>query len=417
MNEKQMNFRTSQGHHLGLYIKEARLRQGYRLTEVAQGICAVSLLSRIESGTFEPTPTIFEKLSRRLDLTFPTQHRRDPIETFRTLLCRREFEKLEQLLVGDDLFDYEKALLEFLLSVEKQDVAKALQLKKMIDKWAEHLNPREKQMYTLFHAMDCFSRQEWEAGVNFLEMSYRIALEKGIEDPLLLMALGKYYVKIGRVHLGFTFLEEAYQLLQKFLAQKLMVACLVVLCEEYIKIGEYDVATRKLAQIERLLDLEASAGTMHDYLRLSGQIAEGRGDRVVAERIFAQLRNEKHIRCSSACLEALVDFYYRAGRMEVVRELIAEVEVQKLNNRMKMWLEYYYYKITDTDVNDFELFLLDDAIPIALQDLDVAHATMYLKDLIVIYEGKKSHKGVALTYRKLEQFRNRLEQMRTIQAV
>lgn len=51
-----------------LYFRQARLKQGLKLSEVAQGICSVSYLSKLERGHLLPSPAIREKLSARLGL-------------------------------------------------------------------------------------------------------------------------------------------------------------------------------------------------------------------------------------------------------------------------------------------------------------------------------------------------------------
>lgn len=403
-------------HHLGLYVKEARLRHGYRLTEVARDICAISVLSRIETGTFEPTPALFEKLSKKLEMKFPENDRRNPIALFKAMIYRDEFGEIDSLLNSDSLYDYEKPLLGFLVAVKKYDIKKAEKFKDIVDKWAEHLNPMEEQIYTLFNAMYFFSKCEWEEGANFLELSYIIAQQKVIKDPLLYMEIAKYYFKIRCSHLGFVFLERAYSLFQKFLAKKSIVECLVMWCDEYIKLGEFDVASGKLGQLHHFLQLEENDLLANDILSLSGRIAGLRKQPAVAENIFSKLASENKEKLSDSCLISIIEFYYGQGNLSRILDFINELNMKQMSNQMQILLEYYYYKATDADSNDFEIFLLDDAIPQAMNDLNVASTMMYMKDLAKFYEIKKSNKGIATTYQELEAFRNRLSKMRTLQA-
>ena len=415
MNKKQ-EFITynSDTHHLGLYVKEARLRHGYRLAEAAQGICAISVLSRIESGTCEPTPILFEKLSEKLEMKFPTADRQDPIGLFRMMSYRGDFSEMDQLLQGGDLYDYEKPLLAFLVAVKRGEIKKAEKFKAIVDRWAQHLNPVEAQVYTLFNGKYFFAKCEWEEGVNFLASSYKIAHQNMIHDPFLYLEIGKYYFKIERSHLGFVFLERASALFQKFLAKKLIIECLIIGCDAYIKLGELDEATGKLEQLHHFLELEEDAALANDLLSLSGRIDEWREDLRTAESTFLKLATENKENLSESCLMSIIAFYNRCHQPNRVLAFIDEIEVKQMSAQMQILLEYYYYKATDTCDNDFELFLLDDAIPQAMKHLNVSHVTMYMKALAEFYEVKKRYKGIATTYQELEAFRNRLQKMKTV---
>lgn len=404
-------------HHLGLYVKEARLRHGYRLTETAQGICAISVLSRIESGTFEPTPALFEKLAKKLEMKFPENDRRNPIGLFKAMIYRDDFGELDRLLNSDCLYEYEKPLLEFLVSVKNYDIKQAENYKTIVDRWAEHLNPMEEQIYTLFNAMFFFFKCEWEKGANFLELSYKIAQQQVNHDPLLYMEIAKYYFKIRCSHLGFVFLERAYHLFQEFLVKKSLVECLVIWCDEYIKLGELDEATGKLKQLHHFLELEENEILANDILSLSGRIAELRKELDVAEGIFLKLANENKEKLSESCLISIVEFYDGRGESSKIVNYINALDMKQMNAQTQILLEYYYYKTTNACCNDFEIFLLDDAIPQAMNDLNVANVTMYMKDLTKFYETKKSYKGIATTYQELEAFRNRLCKMKIIQMI
>ena len=70
-NKKNIRYSIDEHHH-GLFVKEARLRQGYRLIEVANEICDTSYLSKVESGIIVPPLDIFEKIAEKLDIRFPS---------------------------------------------------------------------------------------------------------------------------------------------------------------------------------------------------------------------------------------------------------------------------------------------------------------------------------------------------------
>jgi len=416
MNKKLENINYNiETHHLGLYVKEARLRQGYRLTEVAEDICAISVLSRIESGGLEPTPALFEKLAEKLEMKFPGDDRQDPIALFKAMIYHDNFGEVDHMLNSDCLYDYEKPLLAFLVAVKKGDIKKAEPFKNVIDKWAEHLNPMEEQIYTLFNAIYFFAKYEWEKGVSFLELSYKIAQQKATPDPFLYLEIAKYYFKVERSHLGFIFLEQAYNLFQKFLAKKPIVECLIMGCDEYVKLGDLDAAADKLEQLHHFLELEENEVLANDILSLSGRIAELRQGSKAAERIFFKLASGNKEALSQPCLVSIIAFYYERNKFSQILDFIDKLDMKKMSIRMQILLEYYYYKATHVCNNDFEIFLIDDAIPQAINDFDALSVTMYMKDLAKFYEAKKSYKRMATTYQELEAFRNRLRKMKTIQ--
>ena len=406
-------------HHLGLYVKEARLRHGYRLTEVAHEVCSVSVLSRIESGICDPTPVLFEKLAKKLKMRFPESDRQDPIEIFKTMIYCHNTQSMEDLLQDDCLYDYELPLLSFLMAVKKCDLKKAEKYKSIVDNWSNHLNLKEKQIYTLFNGIYYFLKYQWIEGARFLELSLKAANQRGIEEPLLYIEIAKYYFKTERNHLGFVFIKRAHDLFQKLLASKYTIECVVIWCDEYIKLGELDVASEKLEQLHHLQRLANDEMLANDILSFSGRISQLRGQGDIAEQIFFKLANKNIKNLSDSCLISIIEFYYSQGHLNQILDFINGLEsnIKKMSYKIQTLLEYYYYKATNEAHYDydFEIFLLDDAIPQARDDLDLANITMYVGDLVKLYEIKKSNKGIAMTYAALESFRNKLSNMQTIQ--
>lgn len=413
MNQKsEYHHDNINAHHLGLYIKEARLRRKYRLAETASGICSISILSRIESGILEPSPIIFEKLAKKLELKFPDCKWRNPISSLKAMIYRDDLDEVDSLLNSDCLYDYERPFLAFLVAVKKDDIKKAEKFKNIIDRWAEHLNPMEAQIYKLFNAMYFFSKYEWEEGANYLELSYKIAQQHAIHDPLLDMEIAKYYFTISCTHLGFVFLEKAYCLFQKVLVKKSLIECLIMWCDEYIKLGELSAATDKLEQLQHFLELEQNEILENDILSLAGRIASLRQELDVAQSIFLKLANKNKHNLSELCLMSIIEFYDVRGATDRISDLMNKLDMKQMSQQMQIALEYYYYKITATFCNDYERFLLDDAIPQSMLALNVARVTMYMKVLIQLYELRRSYRRIAKTYQELEAFRDKLCKMK-----
>lgn len=108
----------------GLTIKEARFKAGLTQEQLAEGICTVHSLSRIENNTAGVSPSTFQALMARTGIiceTFPTFANRTDFECFYTLKrsrfyidswqlneCLEELEKIELMNWANNKFYYQE---------------------------------------------------------------------------------------------------------------------------------------------------------------------------------------------------------------------------------------------------------------------------------------------------------------------
>jgi len=235
-NKNHKNTRYSiDSHHHGLFVKEARLRKGYRLAEVANEICDTSYLCKIESGAVIPPPELFSKLVEKLHIQFPSETRMCPIGVFRKSLYQEDMSVIESGLVNDLFHHYEIQMFNFFQAVINNELSEAFTLKKMIDQFYHHFNLKEKQTYMLFSGIYFFKSFEWEKGKKYFEKSLELTHQIKEEDPYLYFELAKYYFQMQKGCLGFSYLERATTEFKKIFEKEWVFRCGILWCRESMR--------------------------------------------------------------------------------------------------------------------------------------------------------------------------------------
>ena len=403
INKKSIRYSIDKHHH-GLFVKEARLRHGYRLTEVAAEICDTSYLSKIESGSIFPQLEVFEKLVEKLNIKFPPDDRLCPIDTFRKFLYQEDMGIIQASMNDNNFHHYEVQMISFFQAVLSDELSHAFTLKKLIDQYRHHFNEKEDQFYMIFSGLYCFKVFEWEEGKQCFKNSLNLMCQMNEEDPYLYYKLAKYYFQLQKTCIGLSYLERATTEFKKILEKEWVFKCGILWCKESMKTGDTSSIEIRLEDLKKIISSSKDDLQWSSFFNILGMIHEQRGQIIQAEEFYKKSIEQRDGKINEDLIIDVIEFYYRSQKYEQLVKLIEEQDLNSFRTRNKMLADFYYFKITDATSDHFESFLKKDAIPYAMKGLDHRSVSLYTKELTNYYRNRLSHKKVAEAYYKWEKF-------------
>ena len=407
INKKSIRYNID-AHHHGLFVKEARLRQGYRLMEVAEEICDISYLSKIESGIIVPRPDVFEKIAEKLDIKFPSKERMCPIRIFRKALYQEDMNIIESCLTIDIFHHYEIQMINFFQAVINGNLSEAFVLKKTIDQFQHHFNVKEEQFYMLFSGIYFLKNFQWESGEKCFQKSLDLAYQMNEEDPYLYFELAKYYFQMQKTRLGFSYLECAITEFKKIFEKEWAFKCSVLWCRESMQNDDVRNVEMRLEELRKIINPREDHFQWSGFFNVLGMICEKRGQNIQAEEYYTRSIEPRDGKIDENFIIDTIKFYYYRQNNTQLLKLIEKLDLNFLSLRSRLLIDFYYFKVTDETSEYFEKFLKKDAIPFAMKGLDYRSAALYTKELTRYYRNRQSHKKVAEAYYKWEKFCDKL---------
>ena len=408
MNNKNIRYNIDDHHH-GLFIKEARLRKEYRISDLAEGVCSPSYLSKIEAGDTTPSLDIFEHLAERLDIRFPAEQQGSLTHTFRQIIYNSQLHEIDNYLLTASLHHYELQLGRFFQAVLLKQSEKALALRNLIDQFSHHFNDEEQQFYALFSGICSFMHYEWEKGKKHFKKSLDLMFRLNIDDPYLYFQLAQYYFHTQNVSLGFAFLERAIAEFKILYAKDWVFDCGIIKCREYLRNNEVENAENELLALQSINMTNQESVVWSDIYSLQGMIFDKKCQFNQAETYFNKSVQMRGGVVKEDCLVEAIKFYYSHQNTSKMMKMFEQLDIKTLSKRNKILVDFYYLKITNIELEEFEFFLKKEALPYAIKTLNARDVTLYTKELTKICRDNLRHKKVAEAYYKWEQFRENLE--------
>lgn len=401
-------------HHHGLFVKEARLRQGYRLAEVAKDICDVSYLSKIESGTLTPSLDVFEKITKKLSIQFPAIERVCPKEVFRKALYEENMAIIRSFVAVETCHHYEIQLIDFFQAVLEDDLTKATVLKKSIDRFGHHFNSKEEQIYLLFSGMYFFKKFDWETGETCFKRSLALTAQIGEEDPYLYLQLAKYYFQLQKGFLGFSYLKQATEAFKKIFEKAWVFKCDVLWFKEAIKHGDMKNVEAKLEGLRKMIEPAENPLQWSSFFNILALVYEKQKKYMQAEECYYRSMELGGKNVEESHIIDTIKFHNTRQNHQQLIKLIEKLEMLDLSAHGRMLVDFYYFKATEPTSVYFEKFLKQDALPFALKGRDYEHVGLYTEELISYYRFKSSYKKVVDAYDMWKQFCMQLKKIEKI---
>jgi len=401
-------------HHHGLFIREARLRLGYRLAEVAAEICDTSYLCKIEKGTVTPNEQLFIKIAKRLEIDIPQMEVEWINSGIKNFLYLGELKEVGKNIDKDQLKTHEWHLLEFIKAVLRKDNLNVRKLKKMVDEWSYLLIDKEKQIYDLFISIYFVAESQWEEAGKHLAESLRASKRLNIQDPVLDIYLAYYYFHTENLCAGFYHLEQADALFRKKCARYWVIKCDLLWCTERIKAGVIDEVEIRLNGLSNMLDTEGDSLSLSEINSIWGLFYELRNQTELARQYYLKSIDLNQTKELEHCVIRMMDFFYRQNQIRELLDFLNHLATSELSRNGRALVEFYHFKAHKDESKVFENFLIKEAIPQGKKTTSLKYVTLHMQELIKIYRRRMHYKKEADVYQQLLLFKKKFENMKKL---
>ena len=253
----------------GRIIKYVRNQKGVTQESLAEGICSVSYLSKVENETLEPSQEILDLLGERLQIA-PGERHGERCEVLKKELFHwyhlmkhdlmdkagRVYRELSDSFphpIYEDLNDY-FYLFRFRYEVAERKEAKvhsgAENLKQWLPLWKGDRRFLAYKMLGFYYDMVNEHRRALDYFLSAENQTDRTLDE---QDPELLYFTGRCYLKIGLPVKAISHVEGALKYYQDSLSQRCVLKCKLLLARCYHKLGEDELA---FAHLNKIISLE-----------------------------------------------------------------------------------------------------------------------------------------------------------------
>lgn len=389
-------------HHEGFFIREARLRQGLTQKQVAENICTISYLSRIETGAAKPNSTLLKKLSRKLNID-PEQnhHSQEWLPIFKVLVCQHSFPLLKKFIETPTSYDYQKSLKQFCFAIihEQYDIAR--EKKRILHKLEPFFLLEELQLYYLF--LSVYYQNDFQSSltIKYANLSLKIAAHLKINDPYLLLHLACYHFKAQLAAKGFFYLEKALNYFREIYATKYIIDCELILCRESIKLKHFKHAKLIIDRLKNILNYHDPYNQYPMLLDINAFFFECKKNYSLAEQYYQKALS---LRRSGEATLALIKLYYHTNEPKKLQKLLTSIDPQQFNLSINLKIRYYYLLSSNPYHKDLPRLLSKEAIPLAREDHDSHYVSLYMESLIAYYKHHSKYKASVDVFQQLKNY-------------
>jgi HTH-type transcriptional regulator, quorum sensing regulator NprR len=243
---------------IGDKIKFYRKKRGLTQAILAEGICSIPYLSKIEQGKTECSEEIVTLLSQRLNIPLEDRGEETEVEIDQTLESFRELVQSNSLKEAEVLYKKVKEevidrhspnlqvkyhLISLLYYLYLKDLTKAEYHLEIIDKVSEELPTRHEFDYHKHKALYLLNKQEYANSLLHYEKALEI-LDRVSDMPNLVKAdlfyqIAIVYVYLYKLALSNQFAKKALELFHKEYEFKRVVKCLILLGVNYGRVNNF----------------------------------------------------------------------------------------------------------------------------------------------------------------------------------
>ncbi|RPF54047.1 helix-turn-helix domain-containing protein [Aquisalibacillus elongatus] len=251
----------------GKLIKWHRTNQKLTQEQLAEGICSVTQLSKIENSQIHANVDVLTQIADRLQ--FPSHKFTKPVDEQLKALIEEwlsaihefdlpnvnriyaELKHLEKEALHYDLeFLYDLAYFGYTL-ITKQ-LKEANQLNEKIMKYEAIFNEIHPYSYHKFIAKYLKDKSLYFDSLRHLEIAEGILQDE--DDPELFILLAGVHSQLDHILSSNDYARSALRIFQDKLYYTRIIECEIILSSNFILVGEYQVAEEKLQRIIALID-------------------------------------------------------------------------------------------------------------------------------------------------------------------
>ena len=387
----------------GLILRESRKKYGLPLEEVAEDICDPSYLSKIERGVASPSPEVRAKVSQKLQPCLPEKAGEFPHTLFKDALLIQDF-SLNNCFLANNLTMVEIKLLNFfkavLLNVDQNQLN---DLEMTLKGWLPNLELEDHYLFWTFAGIRNFKNNNFTQANHCFYEALDLTEQITYENPLIYYYLAKYHHRINENVSALHFLERAETLYEALYAHIWVFECGKLWIEWQLNESYYERITMKLNTLENLCRIIEIPNAQRDLYFLYGLIHAKKNDMQIASQYFKKMISGADKVPEILLLPALIALFHRQNKKDML-QLIDKVDGTTLTEHGSNAIEYFYYKFYDKNLSDFELFLKEDAIPLAKKEMQLEFLSIYVNELVQLYYHNKKYKQAITLYQEIQLF-------------
>ncbi|UOQ45319.1 helix-turn-helix domain-containing protein [Halobacillus salinarum] len=408
----------------GRIIKYVRKEKGVTQEWLAEGICSISYLSKVENETLEPSSEILDLLGERLGIAQGERRgeQRELLEKelfhWYHLMKHDQHMKAAQKYIElsscfphpiyTELNDYYD-LFRFRFEVAaKQTVmvnAEVHTLMQWHPHWTGDRHYLASKMLGFYYHL---------TGEHHKALDYFLAAEQQTDrtidnvDPELFYYLAVTYLEIGLPLKAISNVQESLQLYHEALNEKAVLKCKLLLAESFHAIGDHEEAHKTVKKILALQDKKEHAEIAGKAYLLSGTIAVRKGNAKLALDSFYQALTylEASIGETAAVYYGLARAHYELGEEEQAISCIQHAFQETSDTKQHYRLYMLHASVTNTAdtlacMNKLEYEIL----PYFLARGDREDYLRGMEMLAEIFLEKEEYRKSAMVYREAARYR------------
>jgi len=395
----------------GLIIKEARLRNEYKTSELAKNICAENYLIKIEKGLIVPTSEIYTNLIKRLKIDVPKNYKDNYLKLFRNALYSEKLDEFSYQISKLPILEYERFILKFILAVINNENAKVIITLKHIRKFIHLLSPFELQNIYLFKGLHNLHLGHYQQAESDWIKSLELCKKENIVDPYLYYQLAKQYFRVQSLYYGFYYLKKATKEFEKLYLLKMFMKCKILFCLETIRQKDYITTKKNLIVIKKILSIQPDKDVQlwYEFINFSCNTNHKDDDEI---RLFY----ERHISIGcgeylfNVVLSYIEEFLSRQKNKDVIK-LIDRLNMKQFSEQQQNLIDFYYYLVKRVPDSELLIFLKEDAIPLAKKHFDVYALELYKNTCIEIFKKMGSYKRISEMYAEWDQISTEIKRL------
>ncbi|MCH4886492.1 helix-turn-helix transcriptional regulator [Acidaminobacter sp. JC074] len=256
----------------GAVIRAKRKHMALSQKQVCHGICAVSHLSKIETGDVELTDEIKSLLMKRLDLSEKEPIREKDcydLHNFHELIMSMDrfmaFDTYDRLIKRQSLLKFSKYHIAFYLMVygyyvisKRPFYKKALAAKAYLEDLSNHLNDEQMYSFRLYNGLSELSADRL-SGIHLLEDLLKMKSKGYVNFQLMCLNTG-----MKKYHHALKYAEDAVASFLNEGCMRGIVSTVHYVGTVYVAMGDYDMAE---TYYKNAIKLSESCQSSDDYIR------------------------------------------------------------------------------------------------------------------------------------------------------
>ncbi|MDO4924372.1 MAG: helix-turn-helix transcriptional regulator [Turicibacter sp.] len=389
----QLRLSSNPNLHPGVIIRDKRLHLKLTLSELATNICNPSTLSKIEKGEYnKANSSLLSKLYARLNIKeIENLEHIDWLEAFRIQFYQYDFSTFNELS-SELSFYYQHDLIQLGFSIFHENFQSFKEHIETLQKMCDYMSLQELQFY--FYLLGRYYEKIYEGELckNYYRLSYKIADELKLSDPLLYLSLANYYSLANNSFKACHFANLALAKFKSYYSIKYMIDCELLLSHECIKKGLLSQALPLLTQLNTKLNYSDSYGQRPKLCNIYGHYYVSLKEYEKAEKMYLKAIKEHSI--PSEPILSLIKLYYESSQIIKLKKLLNQLKQHNFDfSHMKhLKHQYYYYLVYHSNSDVFRIFLLKKALPLVKKQHDKESIHLFSTSLIKFYQNNHKYK-------------------------